>query len=278
VLLFFNSEDDAADIGDYLTLHGYQAGAPGDTSAPVWLATDEAFARDALGELEEASHVAALSVHVPTGADSLDRRHGATRRNTILVSPEEIPHLRRVSAIAGYGLEPFPESRNTKLEASLARFRDALCQVAEEGDLGPSLSVLKPLLGRFSALELASAAATLLMRGDSAPAPAGPAPAEGRSAAARSAPWVRLFVSIGERDGTRPGDIVGAITGEAQAQGEQVGKIEIRESFSLVEVEEAIAQQVIQGLNGKTLKGRSLRVDYDRPGPPRTGPQRGKSP
>ena len=31
LLLFFRTEDQAADVGDFLTLHGYQSGAPGDT-------------------------------------------------------------------------------------------------------------------------------------------------------------------------------------------------------------------------------------------------------
>ena len=37
VCLFFAGEDGAADAGDFLTLHGYRAGAPGDAEAPVWL-------------------------------------------------------------------------------------------------------------------------------------------------------------------------------------------------------------------------------------------------
>ena len=34
------SEDRAADVGDYLTMHGFIAGAPGNTSVPVWLGID----------------------------------------------------------------------------------------------------------------------------------------------------------------------------------------------------------------------------------------------
>src|SRR5690606_41798988 len=43
-----------------------------------------------------------------------------------------------------------------------------------------------------------------------------------------------------------------------------LGRIEIRDTFSIVEVAAASAERVIQALNGVTLKGRSLRVDYDR--------------
>jgi ATP-dependent RNA helicase DeaD len=75
---------------------------------------------------------------------------------------------------------------------------------------------------------------------------------------------VRLFVSLGQRDGIGPGDLVGAITGESGIEGKQIGRIDLRESFSLVEVEAAVADRVIKALNGTTVKGRSVRVDLDR--------------
>ncbi len=74
----------------------------------------------------------------------------------------------------------------------------------------------------------------------------------------------------------RPGDLVGAITGEAGITGEDVGRIDIRDTFSIVEVAAESAERVIQALNGVTLKGRSLRVDYDRK--PTQPPRRGRGP
>jgi ATP-dependent RNA helicase DeaD len=75
---------------------------------------------------------------------------------------------------------------------------------------------------------------------------------------------VRLFVSIGERDGAGPRDLVGAITGEAGVDGSKIGRIEVRDTFSIVEVQEPIAADVIRALNGITVRGRSVRADYDR--------------
>jgi ATP-dependent RNA helicase DeaD len=76
--------------------------------------------------------------------------------------------------------------------------------------------------------------------------------------------FARLYVGVGNRDGVRPGDLVGAIAGEANIPGAQVGRIDIRDSFSVVEVHADVAEQVIRAVNGTTLKGRSVRVDYDR--------------
>ena len=59
-------------------------------------------------------------------------------------------------------------------------------------------------------------------------------------------------------------ELVGAITGEAGVAGDQIGKVEIRDTFSVVEVSSEVAERVIRSLNGTSLRGRSLRVDYDR--------------
>jgi len=76
---------------------------------------------------------------------------------------------------------------------------------------------------------------------------------------------------VGQRDGVRAGDLVGTIAGEAEIPGAQVGKIDIRDTFSIVEVPADVAQKVIDSVNGTTLKGRSVRVDYDRGGDRRPG-------
>ena len=46
--------------------------------------------------------------------------------------------------------------------------------------------------------------------------------------------------------------------------GSAFGKIDIRETFSLVEVRASEANKVIKTVNGVTIRGRSTRVDYDR--------------
>ena len=76
--------------------------------------------------------------------------------------------------------------------------------------------------------------------------------------------WTRLFVSIGEMEGVKPGDLLGALAGESGVDGSAFGKIEIRDTYSLVEVRPSEAEKVIKGVNGSSIRGRSARVDYDR--------------
>ena len=87
---------------------------------------------------------------------------------------------------------------------------------------------------------------------------------QGAAGGGKHKTWSRLFVSIGERDGVTARDVVGAITGEAGVTGGDVGKVEVRDTFSVIEVASTAADRVIKALNGTTMKGRALRVDYDR--------------
>ena len=65
-------------------------------------------------------------------------------------------------------------------------------------------------------------------------------------------------------DGIRPQDLVGAICGETDLQGRQIGAIEITDNFSLVEVPSGSAEQVIKALGNTTIKGRKTSVRRER--------------
>jgi ATP-dependent RNA helicase DeaD len=77
----------------------------------------------------------------------------------------------------------------------------------------------------------------------------------------------RLFFGIGRGSGVRPQDLVGAIAGESRLTGRDIGAIEIAERFSLAEVPEAAADEVIAALRRSTIKGRKVRVRRERESP-----------
>ncbi|HEX8906622.1 MAG TPA: DEAD/DEAH box helicase [Longimicrobiaceae bacterium] len=70
----------------------------------------------------------------------------------------------------------------------------------------------------------------------------------------------RLFIGVGRRRGIRPGDIVGAIAGEARIPGEGIGAIEIADQFTIVEVADEFADQVLRAMRNATIKGRPVSV------------------
>lgn len=75
-----------------------------------------------------------------------------------------------------------------------------------------------------------------------------------------------LFISLGERAGLRPQDVVGAISNEAGLNSRVIGEIEIGEESARVEVPAMEAAKVIQALSQTKLRGRKFRIDYERPG------------
>ena len=80
----------------------------------------------------------------------------------------------------------------------------------------------------------------------------------------RSAPlppsMVTLIIDGGRQDKLRPGDIMGALTGEAGLPAEVVGKIDTFATRTYVAVNRSHAQKAMEKLRSGKIKGRSFRV------------------
>jgi ATP-dependent RNA helicase DeaD len=158
----------------------------------------------------------------------------------------------------------------------LVEYRRMLRQAVHDEDVDAQMAVLDPLFDEFSPAEVAAALSALLRK---RVVPRAGAASSQNSATAVGAPrpasaeagFVRLFMSVGSRDNVRPGDLVGALTGEAGITGDQVGKVDIKDTYTVVELATSVADKVIRAMNGTTMRGRSLRVDYDRKGLARQG-------
>jgi hypothetical protein len=155
------------------------------------------------------------------------------------------------------------------LERRTERLREELAGAAESGDLDRELLLLAPLLDRFDPVLLAAAAVKLARPGAAARATA----AEPAGAAGGVPSWSRIWVGIGRKDNVRPGDLVGALVNEVGLAADAVGRIEVRDLFCLVEVRPDVAERVVKGLTGTSLRGRRLTARVDRgpggPGGPR---------
>lgn len=73
-------------------------------------------------------------------------------------------------------------------------------------------------------------------------------------------PMTTLCIGAGRKDKLRPGDILGALTGDAGIPGTQVGKIAIFDFQAFVAVERGVAKQALNRLNSGKIKGRSLKI------------------
>ncbi|MGF6693493.1 ATP-independent RNA helicase DbpA [Metapseudomonas resinovorans] len=73
-------------------------------------------------------------------------------------------------------------------------------------------------------------------------------------------PMATLCISGGRKEKLRPGDILGALTGDAGLPGSQVGKIAIFDFQAFVAVERGIAKQALKRLSEGKIKGRTYKV------------------
>ncbi len=268
-----------------------------DGSLDVLVATDVA-ARGL--DIDHVSHV--VNFDVPSNPDAYVHRIGRTGRAgregaaITLVEPREHRMLRNIEAATRTKLEiarlpTVADLRERRTEIMRANLREALLAEGYDRFRG----VVEPLTDEFDLVDIALAAVSLIegaavADGDevelaSPPLSAGPPtrtgrpiprgaqrpvgnrtggpPRGGADEGRPSGPWVRLFVGGGRRAGLRPGDLVGAITNEAHVGGNVVGAIQINEGFSLVDVDETVADAVVMALRDATIRGRRMQVRRD---------------
>jgi ATP-dependent RNA helicase DeaD len=283
-VLYCRTDERAAELSEALSLRGFLVSDAGDEDADVIVigsSVDD-------GDGAETPDGQVISYDVPADEETLRARHGGEDPGFVLVEPRELAHLRDIAKRAGFFAQPAGVAGEEPVSGSaeLRAFRGELRRALREEDLAAQMLILEPLFEDFTPTEIAAAASALLRRkrpaasaADALPAAAAaareaqprttssmrPAPGGHADAGAAPAAYARLFVSLGERDGVRANDLVGAIAGEADIPGTAIGKIEIRDTFSIVEVPADAAGRVISSLNGTTIRNRSVRVDYDRP-------------
>ena len=74
----------------------------------------------------------------------------------------------------------------------------------------------------------------------------------------------RLFVSIGRNRRVLPDDLAELISDSVAVEQSELGEIRVLDSYSFVEVPEAVADDIIAALSGTSFKGRRITVDFAR--------------
>ncbi len=146
-----------------------------------------------------------------------------------------------------------------KAQGELDAVRRSIAAALLNGPAAASFQALAPLLERYEATAVAAALLELWTAARTgAPEPA-PAPA-----GATAGP-VRIWVGVGKKDLVTPHDLVGSLVKEVGVARESVGKVEIRETFSLVELKGvADPEQVAERMAGKTIRKRRVVARVDR--------------
>lgn len=223
--------------------HAELARAVAGSAIPVTIAT---------GEVGPAEHVIAFDP--PTAPDLA--RLLAAGSVTLLVPPGAEAWIARIAA------PRTPLILSGLLDAAdtdLARRRAAIDRAVRDAPLWPGHLALAPLFERHDPAAVAAALYGLWSMAPAKPARE-PEPRE-------TGDTVKIWVGAGRRDKIGVSDLVGMLLNELKVERASIGKIDVRESFSLVEVPAGAAERIASALGGRTLRGRRLTARVDRKGP-----------
>jgi ATP-independent RNA helicase DbpA len=69
-----------------------------------------------------------------------------------------------------------------------------------------------------------------------------------------------LVIDAGRQDKLRPGDILGALTGDAGLEAKDIGKIDVFATRAYVAISRDLANRALERLRAGKIKGRNFRV------------------
>jgi len=260
--------------------------------ADILVATDVA-ARGL--DIDRLTHV--INYDLPSAPEAYVHRIGRVGRAgregvaITLVEPREHHQLRNIERLTRHRIEiakvpTVADLRARRLEITQAALREAL--IADDNE--HFRVVVDALSDEFDAVQIAMAAvklyhqATVGESGDDEAEEIGsrtaatPAASGTTKAAAPAAfdvitgrDMARIYIGAGRNAGIRPQDLVGAIANEAGVAGALIGAIQIADRFSIVEVPEEVATQVIKALGKASIRGKKVQVRHDAGGDARQG-------
>ena len=249
-------------------------------------------------DIQHLTHV--VNFDVPSAPAAYVHRIGRTGRAgregvaITFAEPREHGLLRNIERLTKQRIEiatvpTVVDVRARRLDMTRAAIRDTILA----GELDGYRVVVEALADEFDPIEIATAAVRLAhenaagataddepdiplstardapTRGRGGGAPGG-RPADGekprprKRASAPAADIVRIYIGAGRKNNMRPADLVGAIANESGIDARTIGTIEIADKFSLVELPEQVADQVIDALRATKIKGKRLTIRRDK--------------
>jgi len=183
------------------------------------------------------------------------RTLAAIAQPLVVVLASQVPYLKSIASLSPFALP----SRADRAQDRNATLRAEISARLTQSDVDAELAVLAPLFEEHDPALVAGALLAISRQPSTA--------AVSHQPSAISQPeggWVRVFVSVGRKDQASAKDLVGALIKEAGLQKGQIGKIDVRETFSLVDVAPAVAEQAVQRMAGVSVRGRRVTARPDR--------------
>jgi ATP-dependent RNA helicase DeaD len=236
-------------------------------------------------DVERVSHV--INYDVPYDTESYVHRIGRTGRAgrkgeaILFIAPRERNMLRAIERATRQAIEPMNlPSVDAVNKLRITKFKQRISDALENADASLFRPVLEqmleetglPLIDIAVALASMSQGTTpLLLAAKTPEARAAPAPerdsraqhdfdAAPRRARASAAHMETYRLEVGAAHGAKPGNIVGAIANEADIEGVRIGRVDIREEHSYVDLPEGMPRDIFTKLQRVRVVGRELRI------------------
>ena len=213
-------------------------------------------------------------------------RAGRTGEAVLFVTPRERRFIRNLERATGQPIEAMEVPGNTAInQGRLDRLRKRLSDAAKvERPDGDETALLQELMQRvateleltpeqlaMAALQLAIGPDALLRKGDDDwiqntqrnDRDRGTGERRERRERPARAPeenMQRYRVEVGHRDRVKPGNLVGAIAGETGLQGRMIGRIQIFDNHSLVDLPKGMPEDVFNSLRSLRVMNRELQI------------------
>lgn len=219
-------------------------------------------------DVENVTHV--INYDIPQDPESYVHRIGRTGRAgkrglaLTLVTPREFKLLKQIERETHSKLE----GRDVPSLADVAErqteiWRNRIVGAIQDGGLAQYRAMLGSIIDEFDPVDIASAALKLASSGDLQDSEQ----ADYDFGDTGATPgMVRFFVNVGRSARLSPSDLVRAISDEAGVPGQTIGKIDIFDRFTFIEVEQESAPFVYEALRQSRING--LRVNLE-PAKPR---------
>jgi ATP-dependent RNA helicase DeaD len=218
-------------------------------------------------DVENVTHV--INYDIPQDPESYVHRIGRTGRAgkrglaITLVTPREFKLLKQIQRETKATMVPREvPSLADVAERQAEMWRNRIIETIQNGGLASYRAILGNIVDEYDPVDIACAALKLasqhdLQRGQEDDYDFGDTGA--------TPGMVRFFVNIGRSARISPADLVRTISEEAGVPGQAIGKIDIFDRFTFIEVEEESAPFVYEALRQSRINGARVNLEPARP-------------
>ncbi len=218
-------------------------------------------------DVDDVTHV--INYDVPQDPESYVHRIGRTGRAgkrglaITLVTPREYKLLKQIEREIKQKItvREVPSLEDVA-ERQAEMWRSKIVDVIREGGLAPYRAILSGLVDEHDPIDIASALLKLASSGDGSRSESDEY--DFGDTGARPG-MVRFFVNVGRTARMSPQDFVRAISEEAGVPGDAVGRIDMFEKFTFIEVEEESAPFVYEALRQSRINGTRVNLEPAKP-------------